>query len=132
MKKANRRMEINSHRPGLTFDPPTPHAPRLPLSREGDVSERSSITAVSRYRLPSGSLCRCLETREALHEVSVTPASLGSFSPDGPAPSAHSFTSFTSPWKPICAAVPLSLTRMDFVHLKHLHYSCVGENAAAN
>lgn len=66
MKKANRRVEINSHRPGLTFDP------CLSLSREGDVSERSSITAVSRYHLPSCSLCRYLETQEALHEVSIS------------------------------------------------------------
>lgn len=64
MKKANRRMEINSHRPGLTFD--------LSLSQDGDVSERRSITAASRYHLPSRFLCRCLETQEALHEVSIS------------------------------------------------------------
>lgn len=126
MKKVNKRMEINSHRPGLTFDLP-------PFF----VSERSSITAVRRYHLPSCSLCRYLETREALHEVSI------SQDPSRRRRSAHfhrtvhrwaltPFTSFTSPWKPICSAVPLSLTRMDFVHFKHLHYSCIRKDATAN
>lgn len=132
MKKVNRWMEINSHRPGLTFDPPPP------FFVTGRWRQWAKFYYGSEKVSPSFLLSLSVPRNTggaswSLHQSgSITPASLGSFSPDSPALSAHSFTSFTSPWKPICSAVPLSLTHMDFIHFKHLHYSCIRKNAAAN
>lgn len=131
MKKANRQMEIKSHRPGLTFDPP-------PFFVTGRWRQRAEFYYGSEKVSPSFLLSLLVPrntggTSWSLHQSgTVTLASLGSFSPDSPALSAHSFTSFTSPWKPICSAVPLSLTRMDSIHFKHLHYSCIRKNTAAS
>lgn len=120
MKKANRRMEINSHRPGLTFDPP-------PFFVPGRWRQWAEFYYGSAKVSPSSLLPLSVPRNTggaswSLHQSgSITPTSLGSFSLDSPALSARFSPRFTSPWKPICSAVPLNLTRMDFIHFKHLH-----------